>query len=94
MHTAYWTAYLKSPPNFQYPTSDTFQSSTTKYNLYAVLVHAGSSAQCGHYYCFVKSASGNVLCHLTCTRFSVYRQNSEAGNLDQSDILETMLTIF
>jgi len=38
------------------------KGATTKYNLYAVLVHAGSSAQCGHYYCFVKSASGSWHC--------------------------------
>lgn len=32
------------------------------YKLHAVLVHAGSSAQCGHYYCFVRSATGAWHC--------------------------------
>lgn len=30
----------------------------TRYRLYGVLVHAGSSMQFGHYYCFVKAANG------------------------------------
>jgi len=32
------------------------------YNLYGVLVHAGSSCHSGHYYCYVKSSDGVWYC--------------------------------
>lgn len=38
--------------------SDTY-SGELKYTLYGVLVHAGWSTHSGHYYCFVRTSSGN-----------------------------------
>lgn len=32
------------------------------YQLYAVLVHAGSSCNSGHYYCYVRSPGGHWYC--------------------------------
>ncbi|CAI5723256.1 unnamed protein product [Hyaloperonospora brassicae] len=40
------------------PDSDDQRRGATKYELHAVLVHAGYSTDCGHYYAFVKGASG------------------------------------
>lgn len=35
------------------------QGGELKYTLYGVLVHAGWSTHSGHYYCFVRTSSGN-----------------------------------
>ena len=55
--------------------------------MYAVLVHAGSSAQCGHYYCFVKSASGNFVLIFHSMLVCYVAAKIEAGNLDQISVV-------
>jgi ubiquitin carboxyl-terminal hydrolase 36/42 len=49
--------YLSSKDNDSNDSNDS-KSKSTKYHLYGVLVHAGYSTNCGHYYAFVKNMAG------------------------------------
>ncbi|TDH74130.1 hypothetical protein CCR75_007611 [Bremia lactucae] len=57
------TRHIKFPPSLDIATGmskhcDDRRRGRTKYELHAVLVHAGFSTDCGHYYAFVKGPSG------------------------------------
>jgi ubiquitin C-terminal hydrolase len=42
----------------QFCTNECVEASSTRFRLYAVLVHEGASANAGHYYCYVRASSG------------------------------------
>ena len=50
-------SYPKTLDITKFMDSETQSTLNTKLELYGVVVHSGGSANCGHYYSYVKSAT-------------------------------------